>query len=141
MTTKENTIAKALCRAHAALIEDLRKLREAAEAGDIEEVRARLRATQKHIAEHFRFEEQGGYMDTVKKREPRLGHVIGQLHDEHRLLAQSLHGLIGEARASTTVSEAFRDKVRAWIEQVHAHEEREDKLVQDAFNLDLSAED
>jgi hypothetical protein len=141
MSTKENIIAKSLSRAHAALTRDLQKLQEAADADQIADVLARLRDTKKHIAEHFRLEEQGGYMDALGKREPRLDNVIAHLRDEHGRLAQSLHALVGEARTSASVSAEFREKVRAWIGQVHSHEQREDELVQNAFNLDLAAED
>lgn len=105
------------------------------------EVTARLGAARTHITEHFRFEEQNGYMDRVRKHEPRLERAIQQLGDEHRQLAQSLDALIEQARVATSLDEAFREKVRAWVEGVRQHEVRENDLVQDAFNLDIGAED
>src|SRR5262249_7353893 len=87
MERAEPSIAESLTRAHAALLEDLRKLAEATRpptSEELAELRARLGATRAHLAEHFRFEEQNGYMDVVRKREPRLERTIQQLAGEHR---------------------------------------------------------
>jgi hypothetical protein len=144
MGKMENTLAEALGRAHAALLKDLRQLQEAARSGSGEsltEFRVRLDATHTHLTEHFRFEEQNGYLDAVRKREPRLERMVQQLAEEHRELAQDLDALRAEARAATSLEDRFPDKVRHWVERVRQHELRENDLVQDAFNLDLSAED
>jgi hypothetical protein len=137
-------VAEALGRAHAALLEDLRKLEEAARpasGGNFAGLRARLGATRTHITEHFRFEEQNGYMDAVRVREPRLERAIQRLAGEHRRLAQSLDGLIGKAAVATGLDSRLRDEVRKWVKRVREHEVRESRLVQDAFNLEVSAED
>jgi hypothetical protein len=137
--------AEALSCAHAALLEDLRALEEAArpESGEgLAGLRARLRTTFDHVTEHFRFEEQNGYMDAVRKREPRLERVILQLGEDHRRLLQSLEALLDEARsAAHLVGPGLGEKVREWVERVRRHEAGETELVQDAFNLDIGAED
>jgi hypothetical protein len=141
---KDNSVAEALGRAHAALLADLCELEAAALPGSAEGLaglRARLGATHTHITEHFRFEEENGYMDAVRKREPRLERAIQQLAEEHRQLAQSLDALIGESRTATSLDDRFRAEVRGWVERVRHHEGRENDLVQDAFNLDIGAED
>jgi hemerythrin-like domain-containing protein len=142
--TTQNSVAEALSRAHAALLQDLRTLEEAVRPSSGEglpELRARLGATHTHIAEHFRFEEQNGYMDAVRKREPRLERTVQQLAEEHRQLTQSLDALIGEARTAANLDDSFRERVVAWVEEVRQHEIRENDLVQDVFNLDIGAED
>lgn len=144
MERTEASVAEALSRAHGALLADLRKLEEAVRPSSEEgltELSARLGATRAHITEHFRFEEQNGYMDTVRKREPRLERIIEQLAEEHRQLAQSLDAIIEQARAVTSRIDTIREEVRGWVERVRQHETRENHLVQDAFNLDISAED
>jgi hypothetical protein len=144
MRKTESSVSEALSRAHAALLEDLRKLEVAVQPSsqeELAELRARLSTTSKHITEHFRFEEQNGYMDIVRKREPRLERSIQQLAEEHRRLRQSLDMLVGELGAATNLNDAFREGVRQWIEQVRQHETRENDLVQDAFNMDIGAED
>jgi hypothetical protein len=144
MKTSEPFAVEAHRRAHAVLHEDLRQLEEAAHPAAGQgpaELLARLGVTQAHLAEHFRFEEHDGYMDAVRKREPRLERTVEQLAEEHRQLAQALAQLVGEAGAATGVGPALRDGVRGWVQRVRRHEARENHLVQSAFNLDIGAED
>jgi hemerythrin-like domain-containing protein len=144
MGKPEPSIAEALSQAHAALLEDLRKLDEAVRPSSREglaDLAARLDAARAHITEHFRFEEHNGYLDTVRGREPRLERAIQQLVEEHRQLAQSLDALLGKARAAANLDDALREDVRAWVARVRQHEVRENDLVQDAFSLDVGAED
>jgi len=140
----ENAVAESLGRAHVALLSDFRELEKAVGPSSREglaELRARLDAVQAHITQHFRFEEQNGYMDAVRKRKPRLERTIQQLAEEHEQLRQSLDGLIGQARAARSLSDTLREKVPEWIEHVRRHEIHENDLIQDAFNLDIGAED
>jgi len=144
MERPATTNVEALGRAHAALLEDLRNLKAAIRpsAGEkVADLRARLRATQTHVTEHFRFEEQNGYLDAVQKREPRLERTIHQLADEHRQLAHSLELLLDHAGVSATLDEPLREEVREWIKRVRRHESHENDVIQDAFNLDIGAED
>lgn len=145
MDRTATVVTEALRQAHTALLADMQKLEEKAvrlaSTQSVAELRDRLRATRTHIAAHFRFEEQNGYLDTVRKREPRFDRAIQQLVEEHRQLTQSLDGLIGEAGTATTVDDPLRKKIREWIDHVRQHEIRENDLVQDAFIQDISAED
>jgi hypothetical protein len=136
------SLAEALGLTHAALLEELRELEEAARspAAGPGVLRARLAKTRAHLAMHFRFEEDG-YMDAVLQREPHRERVVGQLRQEHHRLAESLDALIREAGAADQPTEAFRAKVRAWVGSVRDHESRENALVQAVFNLDVGAED
>src|SRR5262245_61117919 len=140
---KETSIAESLSRAHQALRKDLQKLEDSVRSSnqDIPIVRAIVEATRTHILDHFRFEEHNGYMDKVRKREPRLERLIDQLDGEHRLLTKSLNDLIERAKQAATLDPDLREETREWIATVRRHEAREDKLVQDSFNLDISAED
>ena len=88
-----------------------------------------------------RGEEQNGYMDAMRKREPRLERTIEQLAAEHGQLKQSLDALVREAGAATSLSGTLQNEIREWVERVRQHEIRENDLVQDAFNLDIGAED
>jgi iron-sulfur cluster repair protein YtfE (RIC family) len=144
MARLELTFSEALRQAHVALRENLEQLEEVTQPGSdaaIDEVRDRLEATRAAITEHFRFEEQGGYMDVVRKREPRLDRTIDQLAAEHSELAQSLDSLIEIARVASTLTDTFRAEVRTWSQRVHQHEHRENEVVQDTFALDIAAED
>jgi hypothetical protein len=137
-------VAESLSQAHAALLADLRELEQAVQPSSGEglaELRARLGEARADITERFRFEEQNGYMDVVRKREPRLELNIQQLADEHRQLAGTLDGLVRKSGAATRLDETLRQEVRAWVERVRQHEARENDLIQDAFNLDIGPED
>lgn len=137
-------VANELTGAHEILLKDLRELKEATDlkaGADVAKLRSRLSAIQAHIAKHFQFEEQNGYLDAVAKQEPRLERAILRLADEHRQLAQTLQGLIDRAMHRASLDASFGKEVRAWIDQVRQHERSENDLVQDAFNVDLGPED
>jgi hypothetical protein len=138
------TVAESLSQAHLAFLEDLGQLEQAVDpdaGGGVTALRRRLAATLVKVTGHFRFEEQGGYMDAVRKREPRLERAIQQLEAEHHELLRSLETLIGEAGAAARLDDSLGEKVRAWLSQVRHHEARENDLVLDTFNQDISAED
>ena len=144
MRQTANSVAEALGRAHEALLADLRELEQAVAPSSGEglvRLRARLGEAHAHLTEHFRFEEENGYMDAVRAREPRLERTIQQLAEEHSQLKRSLDALIGEASAATNLSDTLRDEIREWIDCVRRHEVHENDLVQDAFDLDIGAED
>jgi hypothetical protein len=144
MVHPENSVAEALSQAHVALLADLRELKQAVRPSSGEgltELRLRLGAAQAHITEHFRFEEVNGYLGEVRKWEPRLDRAIEHLAEEHSQLKQYLETIIGEARVATSLGDPLREAIRECIERVRQHEIRENDLVQDAFNLDISAED
>ncbi len=144
MKNLQPSMAEALSEAHGAFLEDLRKLEQAARphSGEaISDLLARLAEICSEVGEHFRFEEQNGYMNAIRKDEPRLERSIQQLEEEHRQLGRTLEALLTEVKAITGQDLALREKVRAWAERVRHHEARENQLVQDAFNRDLGAKD
>jgi len=144
MENKPLSVVEALRQAHFALLKDLAGLEDAARFSvgtDSTEMRSRLERTRAHITEHFRFEEQNGYMDAVLAREPNLARTVESLREEHRQLAQELEGLIERTMTGRPMEDAFRDQVRSWLESVRRHEARENTLVQDAFNVDFGAQD
>jgi hypothetical protein len=143
MKKVQPTFAERLRRAHAALEKDLLRLEEAARppsAVGHAELGARLQRTRGRLTEHFGFEEENGYMDAVLERDPNRERTVRHLHDDHRRLLESLDALRGRA-AGGGPPETLRADVLAWLASVRDHESRENALVQDAFNVDLSAED
>ena len=144
MEHPETPIAKAINRAHTALLRDLKALeviaRRASTSGP-EALRARLEAMRAHIIEHFRFEEEDGYMDAVRRLEPRLERAIEQLAEEHRQLLDSLDALRTEIATLPSANEAVATKVSAWVQKLQKHEARENHLMQDAFGLDIGTTD
>jgi hemerythrin-like domain-containing protein len=137
-------VAESLRDAHATLLADLRQLEAATQPPspeDQSELLTRLRSMRKHVTEHFRFEEQNGYMDAVRKRQPRLERTIEELATEHRELSQVLEDLIAQGVAAASSHDGFCNKIAQWIARLRKHETRENELVQDSFNLDIAAED
>jgi hypothetical protein len=103
-----------------------------------------LRPQPAQLAEQFAFEEQGGYMALVLERLPHVNRTVQELLSEHHRLARSLDALLDEAQAAASkgrLEGAFRERVREWAASVHRPEARENRLVQDACNRDLAAED
>ena len=137
------TFGDALLRGHRALLRDLQALQKATQPrreGQPAELAACLDRTRGDLAEHFRFEEENGYLGAVLQLHPHLARVVGRLAEEHGELLRSLDALRAEAR-SAGAGDVPREKVIRWIQRVRLHERRENILVQDAFCLDLSAED
>jgi hypothetical protein len=138
-----SSLAQTLRLAHEALLRDLHGL-EAAGRAEAQtspaEMGMRLRRTRAHLTDHFRFEEQNGYLDVVLRRDPNRERTVERLHDDHRRLAEELERLL-EDTAEQRPGDALLAKVRAWVESVRDHEARENALVQDAFNVEPVAED
>ena len=144
MTDKRESFADKMERAHAALLKDLKELGDAARAPQIQNAgawRRRLATIQSDVAKHFRYEEQNGYMTEVLKRKPNQERVVEQLLAEHQKLLLALTQLGMELDKAGLPDGAWLAKIQAWIGDVRKHEFSENDLVQDAFNLDISAED
>lgn len=127
--------------AHAKLFANLRALQEVATnpSADVATVQERLNKAGRDLAEHFRLEEEGGYLEAVRQRDPRLNRAIGDLLKEHRTIVKSLDELTHrDGRLRHVVD--LRDGIMAWIASVRRHERHENTLVQDAFNVDLAGE-
>jgi hypothetical protein len=131
---------------HASLGETLRGLDEVIHSplkGRPAPVADRLIALRTRLAEHFAFEEQGGYMAAVLDHAPQLHRTVGELLAEHRQLAEGLDSLIEAAHAAAAGGhlEEFTGRVKEWAARLRRHEARENRLVQDASNRDTAAED
>ena len=122
-----------------ALREDLECLLEPVDTPT--EIHERLVKARVHILDHFRFEELGGYLDAIRLRHPRLDRAIQHLLEEHGQLMQTLESLIAQAAGSTCQDPTLTDKVRMWIRRLHEHESRENRLVGEAYNVDIGTED
>jgi hypothetical protein len=136
MDTPHDSFADALVEAHTDLLRDLQELERAVSPGSGEgpaELGSRLGKVRTHITDHFRFEEDGGYMAPVLKEEPRLAPLIEELLAEHIQMAQVLAALIEEVSRARSALDIPRERVRVWVGQVRHHEARENNLVQEAY--------
>lgn len=144
MNSAQPTLADAMMQAHGVLMKDLKELGKLIRGASPPApglLKVRLLALQQHVSEHFRFEEENGYMSEVLKRKPHLNREVANLRTDHRLLTESLDQLITEAESRAGPDEQWRQRLDAWLAEIHRHEIRENDLIQDAFNLDISAED
>jgi hemerythrin len=145
MAISTKVITEALERAHAKLTSDLQRietiLHQPPSPESHSELSYELAKVRRYLLEHFRYEEQNGYMDVVRKRDPRFDHAIAQLRVQHRELAQTLDGLILQSQSRQTVDEAFRAMIQEWSNRLRAHETKEDELVQEAFTVDVGTKD
>ena len=138
------TYGDALLKTHRALLKSLHVLRAVALTTAEERLPvllACLDTTRDRLAEHFRFEEDNGYLASVLECQPHLERTVGRLAQEHDALLRYLDELRAEARAGQNVTAQLRQKVGRWIQRVRRHERSEDVLVQDAFIVDLNGED
>jgi hypothetical protein len=138
----QSAAVEGLRQAHTTLLKDLSELEAVARtpAGVAPDgLVVRLRRTREHLGEHFHLEEENGYMSAVLLRDPNRGRHVEQLRDEHRGLFAALEALLDEVGRGA--GEAVKAKVLEWVAAVRRHEEREDTLVQDVFNVDTGAED
>ncbi len=139
-----NATTAELGRAHTALMSELAKLKATVQPGsgaNLVQIGTQLAAIHRHITVHFAFEEQQGWIDVVRRQEPRWEHAIGQLVQEHRQLANSLETLTEEADAAKNLSQILCEKILRWIDRVIDHETRENELFEDALATDLGAGD
>ena len=133
-----------LAGAHRELLEHLLRLERAADAGpagDEGELLALLGATRARLDDHFRFEEDDGYMQVVLVRAPQMGRKVDHLRGEHGELRESLASLTREAEAVRAARRRLREGLKEWVGRLRDHEKRENLLVADVFNYDLAAED
>jgi len=134
-------LAERLRRAHTDLLADLQQLgSETAELG-LASVRTNLLKARHDLVNHFELEEEHGYLDEVRKREPCLEQTLRKLAGEHRKLLQKLDDILAEMEYPQPALEPLQRQVRLWVHDVRGHEIRENDLIQDAFVHDLGAGD
>lgn len=141
-TTLNST--EALARAHAALLKDLRRLKKSLSLPDpdnLQEAMDRLDVLSRRLEQHFRLEEENGYMDAVLARSPYLERTIAKLKDDHEQLLKTARQISEAASTGRRIDDIFRDQIIAFIEAVRDHEKRENILIEDAFNQDIGNED
>ncbi len=96
------------------------------------------------VREHREFEEEGGYLAPVMDLLPQRQNAVAQLQREHALLQAGLADALACLRTCVNGAD-FRDRIAPrldqWLDRLHDHEQRENLLVQEAFNTDISAGD
>jgi hypothetical protein len=133
------TLADDMHRVHAALRHDLERLPQVLAVPT--EARRFLGELRDHLIQHFRCEEEGGYMATVLQRRPQSERAVRQLLAEHGPLLEGLDALLKEASTAEQIDDGFRARVGTWAALLRRHEAEENVLVEDAFNQDIGQDD
>lgn len=129
-------------RFHASLLEDLPRLEQSMGRDSwAQALCAELKEMRTNLLEHFRTEEEGGYMETIRTDNPRLETRVAHLAEEHRCLAGDLDQIIGAAGDMVRLEQELSSRLQQWIAKLRDHEARETDLVQDAFNQDIGNKD
>lgn len=121
-----------LRQAHETLLKDLQGLEWMAQgpgAVSAADLRRRLLAVRKDVADHFHLEEQEVYPSPVLKMEPTWDRKARDLMAEHQTLLQNLDDLIENGPRDTS---AFWPGIRRWIERLRHHEARETEFFDQA---------
>jgi hypothetical protein len=107
----------------------LARLRE-----DVEELRVEL-------ARHFAEEEEGGVLEVAAIRCPDCSTGDLRIVEEHPTLLAELDQIVAELRAAADAGRSPSD-VRAaferFVERLHAHESRENRLLERGFGIEMS---
>jgi hypothetical protein len=133
------TFGDALLTSHRDLIRELRSLRACLDTDAPGDLAPCLGGVRARLVEHFRLEE-GGYLAAILSRRPYLDATIRALIAEHAELLRALDAL-REAGTAPAADAGLCDEVARWLGRVRRHERREDRLVEDAFLVDLTADE
>ena len=141
------SFAAELGDAHASILGQLACREEGPEPGTVAcagLLVRRLIEVQASLQCHFRFEEEGGYMSRILADAPYLHRAAQELLAEHGRLSDYLASLIAFAAAfppESLVTPALREQAHQWLLLVRGHEARENRLIQQACNLDIGTDD
>jgi hemerythrin-like domain-containing protein len=132
-----------LVEAHHSLMEAIENLEEAvrSRSGSLTQLTCLLASIRKRVLDHFRLEEEGGYMKQVLEERPFLERTVEKLLQEHRTLAVNLDTIIEELRTPAADASACYQRLESWTKQVRHHESVENLLVENTFSLDIGAKD
>lgn len=141
MSTNTTSFNKLLYDAHKALMRDLQDL--LSETGEMPHavLHSRLLRTKHDLAKHFRLEEEGGYLESLRSQQPHLNTAIDMLVDEHHKLLTSLDEILANLNQPEPQLADVREQCHRWVHEVRSHEIRENDLIQDAFLHDCGSGD
>ena len=130
-----------LRQAHAELLADLQLLSSGTSGLGLPALRTSLLKARQDLKNHFGLEEENGYLDEVRKREPCLEQTLTKLVGEHSKLLKQLDDILARLEYPQPEINELQRQVRLWIHDVRGHELRENDLIQDAFVHDLGSGD
>ena len=96
------------------------------------------------LVRHFALEEEGGYFAEALIQSPQLVARANELMAQHPKMCTEARDLVLELDGSTREQDWWQETRRrfdAFREELLVHEQREDRLLQEAYNQDLGAND
>lgn len=106
----------------------------AAVAAQLAELRTRLEA-------HFAVEEQSGLFDHLAEVGSENGPAASRLRREHDALRERLGRLCAEPEPASAPAHTLAARVRTLLDDLEAHEERENELITRSLDGSLAAAD
>lgn len=112
----------------------------------LREIVQAVAALRGHLADHFRAEESGGFIEEAVARMPRLGSAATEVLGQHRDLLADLDRMVdrfadvGEAPC-TEAWRGMHEAFDAFMRRMQAHERAENAVVQQGYNEDLGLDD
>lgn len=110
----------------------------------MEEVSDLLAQLGDRLVRHFSMEEEGGYFAEALTQAPRLVSRANELMAQHPKMCTRARDLVLEIdpiRPKQDWWQTTRERFNAFRDELLKHEQREDLLIQEAYNRDLGAND
>ncbi len=139
-----HAMLSSMANAHARLNKDLEALqRWMSECMQQDPVSWRLKTQQliSDLQTHFRLEEEGGYMESVRSIEPNQERHVHELAEEHKSLLAELKQIDKQLLQEKVDLESTRLAMLQWLKKLDHHQHRETRIIQEVFQQDCQAED
>ncbi len=97
-----------------------------------------------YLQEQFDIEERDGYLHEVLDQFPNWHPQVKHLQQEHRHLHRQfveIRDRLESTPVDSAMSQEMRRQLGDWIDSFRQHQERENRLLQDAFTIDLGVGD
>ncbi|MDX9753604.1 MAG: hemerythrin domain-containing protein [bacterium] len=109
-----------------------------------EELRDLVSELRSHLKEHFKIEEEGGFMTPVLEERPQAESVVLHLKKEHEEILDQCDDIIQTLTSGSTSPEKLEgvcETIKNLIQQLGSHEKQEDDLIQTVFVDEIGTKD
>lgn len=96
------------------------------------------------LVQHFHEEDEGGFFDGIVEHAPRLSERIEALRQEHDRLLEQLNELQTKVDVPAPSPEWWQELERSFHDfscELMRHEHRENEILQEAYGVDIGAQD
>jgi hypothetical protein len=108
------------------------------------ELASRLVELRDILADHFRREEQGGYMTPALSAAPQLARQVSELQSQHEVLLERIDDLVSRLRCCDPAFPGWqvaKEEFEEILSDLREHEVAENMLMQSAFEQDVGVAD